>query len=123
MFQWFPLDFAMQAGLKMSSGAPPDDEEIIVQYLSEYLPPEKAKIITANKLAVKFLEYDWSLNDADAQVTAKTSYALPLIMLQTGDNEVGCECLPKAYADDWRRIRDGVRTAETQPGIVIKMPD
>lgn len=70
LFSWFPLDFALQAFNKISV-PPPEDEEIIEAYIEKYLSAEHQAQLKGQQWKVVYLPYDWSLNDADAQVARK----------------------------------------------------
>jgi hypothetical protein len=118
LFSWFPLDFAMHAFKKVSF-PPPDDNEIIAAYISKWLPAKQRDLLTSHDWKLVYLPYDWALNDADGQV-AKTSYSsLPSIMLQSGHDEVGCQCLPQAYANYGRGI--GELVTKGKSGVVVEV--
>jgi hypothetical protein len=118
LFSWFPLDFAMHAFKKVSF-PPPEDNQIIAAYISNWLSPEQRDLLSSREWKLVYLPYDWSLNDADGQV-ARTSYtSLPVIMLQSGDDEVGCQCLPQAYTNYRGRI--GQLVTEGKSGVIVKV--
>ncbi|HEY9714929.1 MAG TPA: DUF547 domain-containing protein [Chroococcales cyanobacterium] len=69
IFNWFPLDFTKAAGFCKRKFPPPPDDEIVLAYLAKHFAPviEKnlknpAEIAT---FRVKYLPFDWTLNDAD----------------------------------------------------------
>lgn len=71
VFKWFPLDFAADAGFEKPSFPPPTDDEIILSYLSRFGPPTvRSAIADLHERAsykVAYRDFDWSLNDADAE--------------------------------------------------------
>ncbi len=70
IFSWFTLDFASGAGFAKMRFPPPKDEDIILNYVSAYLPDDRRglldKLRRAGKLNFDYLPYDWALNDADS---------------------------------------------------------
>lgn len=65
LFEWFPLDFAPPAGSKLPA-TPLSDDEIVLSYALSFAPQEIQKDFADPKqIHVMYMEYDWSLNDAD----------------------------------------------------------
>jgi hypothetical protein len=64
MFKWFPLDFAANAGYTKTQFPPPNDDDIVLNYISATIPEYKQKLMN-KPVQVEYLPYDWSLNDAD----------------------------------------------------------
>lgn len=58
LFKWYKDDFLKSLA--------PDGEEIpsVVDYAAQYLPQEDARRVRRERPKVKFLKYNWSLNDA-----------------------------------------------------------
>ncbi|MBK7750830.1 MAG: DUF547 domain-containing protein [Candidatus Obscuribacter sp.] len=72
IFSWFTLDFAPRGALKPVSGnafAPPQDEDIIADYVTPFLSDSQKKALAqvrqAKPMHFDYLPYDWALNDAD----------------------------------------------------------
>jgi hypothetical protein len=69
IFSWFTLDFASKAGYGKMVFPPPKDEDIILSYISLYLPEDRRQALDKarqeRRLSFDYLPYDWALNDAD----------------------------------------------------------
>jgi len=67
IFSWFPLDFAASAGYGKAAFPPPKDEDIILDFIANYLPVERRRSLEKcrQNLNFDYLPFDWSLNDAD----------------------------------------------------------
>jgi len=69
IFSWFTLDFAARAGYGKAVFPPPRDEDIILDFIANYLPAERRQSLEQCRARANFsfdyLPFDWSLNDAD----------------------------------------------------------
>ena len=69
IFSWFTLDFAARAGYGKAVFPPPRDEDIILDFIANYLPVERRQNLeqcrAKGNLNFDYLPFDWSLNDAD----------------------------------------------------------
>ena len=76
IFQWFGGDFRVQhphAGF----GDRSEDERASLHFVFHYLPRDDAAWLQAGKYDVKYLDYDWSLNERTAPVPPKPAASGP----------------------------------------------
>ena len=75
IFSWFTLDFAARAGYGKMVFPPPRDEDIILSYISLYLPEDRRqaldKVRQDGRLNFAYLPYEWALNDADCDAVKR----------------------------------------------------
>jgi hypothetical protein len=57
IFQWFGRDFAPPRA------RPPEIEQAVVRFVAPHLPPPVRREVEAGPLHLRYLPYDWSLND------------------------------------------------------------
>lgn len=62
IFDWYRSDFRNSSSAIPFSGYD-TDERGILSFIARYLPPEQVQFIQTNHPKIKFLDYDWSLNE------------------------------------------------------------
>ena len=71
IFKWFGGDFIKTHLPSTGFGDHSDEIKASLNFISRYLPPEKAKYLRDGKYAVVFTDYDWSLNEHKPTTTTK----------------------------------------------------
>lgn len=61
IFQWFGEDWIKSYGIKDQFKGN-DSEKAVLNFLSNYLPQVKQKYLSEGNYKIKYLDYDWSLN-------------------------------------------------------------
>lgn len=64
IFKWFPLDFLMTSPQTSSGFEVPADDQVVKEYVKQFLPDEIRQRASDKSVRVIYLPYDWSLNDA-----------------------------------------------------------
>ena len=64
IFKWFPLDFLFCTGAGRIPMPPPKDDDVVRDYIMQFLPRETKARLKGKELKVNYAPYDWSLNDA-----------------------------------------------------------
>lgn len=63
IFKWFGGDFVKTHGTDKGFAGHADAERAVLHFVSKYLPEADAKYLAAGKYDVRYLHYDWSLNE------------------------------------------------------------
>lgn len=63
IFDWYKEDFSVSAGTKIRLNKYNKAETGIVQFVIYYFPEAEKKYIIQNQPRIKYLDYDWSLNE------------------------------------------------------------
>ncbi len=63
IFQWFAADFESQYGDVAPFSDRGDKEGAVLHAVSLYLPEEQAEYLRTGEYRVRYLDYDWTLND------------------------------------------------------------
>jgi hypothetical protein len=69
IFKWYAGDFTGSSSLLARVKAEVSGGEIL-EYVKKYAPEDTVKFINESKPAVKYLDYDWSLNAQETQLKA-----------------------------------------------------
>jgi hypothetical protein len=66
IFEWYPEDFVAVWGLTdvPEGSVRKRSHRIVIGFAEEYLPPAPAQYLRTHPVAVSYLTYDWSLNEA-----------------------------------------------------------
>ncbi len=67
IFRWFPLDFIGCTGDGKIPMPPPSDDEIVRDYITQFLPRETKAKLKGKEMKIIYAPYDWSLNEASAK--------------------------------------------------------
>jgi hypothetical protein len=63
IFKWFVNDFIKKYGPKKSIGRHNKKESAVLNFIASYLGKEQQDYLLAGKFKIKYLKYDWSLNE------------------------------------------------------------
>ncbi len=66
IFKWYAGDFTNESGTVARLKAETSGQELL-EVAKKYVPAEVASFLTEKKPKVKYMEYDWTLNDKDVQ--------------------------------------------------------
>jgi hypothetical protein len=64
IFKWFPLDFLACTGDGLLPMPPPQDDDVVRDYVTQYLPRQVRAKIKGKELKVIYAPYDWALNES-----------------------------------------------------------
>ncbi|MBW7991276.1 MAG: DUF547 domain-containing protein [Planctomycetes bacterium] len=63
IFKWFAVDFIEKYGPKKSIGRHNKEESAVLNFIASYLDKVQKDYVLAGKFKIKYLKYDWSLNE------------------------------------------------------------
>jgi hypothetical protein len=63
IFKWFASDFIKKYGPKKSIGRHNKKESAVLKFIASYLDKAQKEYVLAGKFKIKYLKYDWSLNE------------------------------------------------------------
>ena len=63
IFKWFAADFIKKHGPKKSIGRHNKEESAVLNFIASYLDKAQKDYMLAGKFKIKYLKYDWSLNE------------------------------------------------------------
>ena len=63
IFKWFASDFIKKYGPKKSLGRHDKEESAVLNFIASYLDKVQKDYVLAGKFKIKYLKYDWSLNE------------------------------------------------------------
>ena len=63
IFDWYKKDFSVSTDGKKKFGKYNDSEAGIIEFVIGYLPEADRQYIAHNQPKIKYLDYDWSLNE------------------------------------------------------------
>jgi hypothetical protein len=63
IFKWFAADFIKKYGPKKSIGRHDKEESAVLNFIASYLDKAQKEYVLAGKFKIKYLKYDWSLNE------------------------------------------------------------
>jgi len=63
IFKWFAADFIKKHGPKKSIGRHNKEESAVLNFIASYLDKAQKDYVLAGKFKIKYLKYDWSLNE------------------------------------------------------------
>lgn len=67
IFKWFAADFIKKYGPKKSIGRHNKDKSAVLNFIASYLDKVQKDYVLAGKFKIKYLKYDWSLNEQQAK--------------------------------------------------------
>jgi len=65
IFKWFGKDFISEKNTGEFAQRLSKEEKAVLSFILPYLPPEKATFLSQGHYDIKYLKYDWSLNEKD----------------------------------------------------------
>ena len=63
IFKWFAADFIKKYGPKKSFGNHNKGESAVLNFITSYLDKTQKEYVLTGKFKIKYLKYDWSLNE------------------------------------------------------------
>lgn len=63
IFKWFAADFVKDYGTNDRFGGRDESERAVLNFVSAYLGSEDAEYIRGERYEIRYLKYDWSLNE------------------------------------------------------------
>jgi hypothetical protein len=63
IFKWFAADFIKKHGPENSIGRHNKEESAVLNFIASYLDKVRKDYVLAGKFKIKYLKYDWSLNE------------------------------------------------------------
>jgi len=63
IFKWFGVDFIKKYGPKKSFGRHNKEESAVLSFIASYLDKTQKDYVFSGKFKIKYLKYDWSLNE------------------------------------------------------------
>ena len=63
IFKWFAADFIKKHGPEKSIGRHNKEESAVLNFIASYLDKVQRDYVLAGKFKIKYLKYDWSLNE------------------------------------------------------------
>ncbi len=63
IFKWFAVDFIKKYGPKKNIGRHNKEESAVLNFIASYLDKAQKDYVLAGKFKIKYLKYDWSLNE------------------------------------------------------------
>jgi hypothetical protein len=63
IFKWFAADFVKKHGPKKSIGRHNKEQSAVLNFIASYLDKAQKDYALAGKFKIKYLKYDWSLNE------------------------------------------------------------
>ncbi|MHC4806291.1 MAG: DUF547 domain-containing protein [Planctomycetota bacterium] len=67
IFKWFANDFIKKYGPDKSIGKHNKEESAVLNFIASYLGQAQKNYVLAGKFKIKYLKYDWSLNEQRAK--------------------------------------------------------
>lgn len=67
IFKWFPGDFVKKYGPKKGIGKHDKKESAVLNFVASYLSDAQRNYVLAGKFKIKYLQYDWTLNERRAR--------------------------------------------------------
>jgi len=67
IFKWFASDFIKKYGPKKSFGKHNKGESAVLNFIASYLDKTRKEYVLTGKFKIKYLKYDWSLNEQQAK--------------------------------------------------------
>jgi len=67
IFKWFANDFIKKHGTQKSIGKHNKEESAVLNFIASYLSQAEKNFVLAGKFKIKYLKYDWSLNEKQAK--------------------------------------------------------
>ena len=67
IFDWFAGDFVIKYGPKKNIGKHDKKESAVLNFVAPYLAEPEKNYVLAGKFKIKYLQYDWSLNEQRAK--------------------------------------------------------
>jgi hypothetical protein len=63
IFKWFAVDFIKKHGPKEKIGRHNKEQSAVLNYIASYLDEAQKDYVLTGKFKIKYLKYDWSLNE------------------------------------------------------------
>jgi hypothetical protein len=63
IFKWFAADFIKKYGPEKSIGRHNKEESAVLNFIASYLDKVQKEYVLAGNYKIKYLKYDWSLNE------------------------------------------------------------
>ena len=67
IFKWFATDFIKKSETKNNLGRHNKEESAVLNFIASYLNKAQKDYVLAGKFKIKYLKYDWSLNEKQAK--------------------------------------------------------
>ena len=67
IFKWFANDFIKKYGIKKNLGRHNKGESAVLNFIASYLGKAQKDYVLTGKFKIKYLKYDWSLNEQQAK--------------------------------------------------------
>lgn len=67
IFKWFASDFIKKYGPKKNFGRHNKEESAVLNFIASYLGKAQKDYVLTGKFKIKYLKYDWSLNEKQAK--------------------------------------------------------
>jgi hypothetical protein len=67
IFKWFADDFIKQYGLQKNIGRHSKKDSAVLNFIVSYLDNTQKAYVLTDKNKIKYLKYDWSLNEQKAK--------------------------------------------------------
>lgn len=67
IFKWFGKDFVDKYAAKKKHAGKGESESAVLNFLTEHVDESEADLIASAKFKIKYLEYDWALNEQQAR--------------------------------------------------------
>jgi hypothetical protein len=67
IFKWFAEDFVRKFGPEKNIGRHDKEESAVLNFIASYLGKAQKDYVLAGKFKIKYLKYDWSLNEKQAK--------------------------------------------------------
>lgn len=67
IFKWFASDFIKKYGPKKNFGRHNKEESAVLNFIASYLGKAQKDYVLTGKFRIKYLKYDWSLNEKQAK--------------------------------------------------------
>jgi hypothetical protein len=67
IFKWFASDFIKKYGPKKNFSGQSQEESAVLNFIASYLGKTQKDYVLTGKYKIKYLKYDWSLNEQQAK--------------------------------------------------------
>jgi hypothetical protein len=67
IFKWFAEDFGEKYGDKERIAGKSREESAVIHFIAQYLSKDKQEYLLNGKYRIKYLDYDWSLNEQQGE--------------------------------------------------------
>ncbi|MHC4682201.1 MAG: DUF547 domain-containing protein [Planctomycetota bacterium] len=67
IFKWFAEDFVKSYSLETNIGGHDREESAVLNFIASYLPEADKNYVLGGMHEIKYLKYDWSLNEQQAK--------------------------------------------------------